>query len=88
MMLISLDYDNTYTEDPSFWKEFIVSAKNRGHIVMVITARNEFTHGGEIEKEIPGIEVIYTNGEPKKEFCNMNDIPEPAIWIDDMPHLI
>jgi hypothetical protein len=42
-MLISLDYDNTYTLDPKFWDMFVKNAISSGHRVICCTMRYE--HG-------------------------------------------
>ena len=40
-MNIALDYDNTYTEDPEFWYEFMQNAKARGYNIFIVTFRDE-----------------------------------------------
>jgi len=38
-MQIALDYDDTYTKDPSLWVKFIDNARDNGHTVVIVTAR-------------------------------------------------
>jgi len=33
-MLIVMDYDETYTEDPSIWDAFILLLRTRGHTII------------------------------------------------------
>lgn len=40
-MIISLDYDNTYTRDPKFWLEFVKRSIDCGHTVICVTMRYE-----------------------------------------------
>lgn len=82
-MLISLDYDGTFTEDPELWSDFVMAAKNRGHDVICVTARNEANHK---VTDFPGT-VVYTNGAPKRSFAwDAGHLVD--VWIDDMPDLI
>ena len=76
-MLIALDYDGTYTADPSLWDEFIRSAQARGHTVKIVTMR----HPSEAIVN-PPVEVIYTSRNAKSAYL------KPDIWIDDSPHWI
>ncbi len=40
-MLISIDYDDTFTADPSLWWSFIKRATWRGHKILCVSARTE-----------------------------------------------
>lgn len=73
-MLIALDYDGTYTEDPDLWNEFISKAKERGHDVKILTMR--YPHE---QIDIIGIDVIYTSRKAKYNFIPAN------IYIDNEP---
>lgn len=82
-LVIALDYDNTYTDAPELWDEFIKSATRRGHVVVCVTYR---TPDMPIETEMQ-IPVFYTSGQLKADFMREYGL-EPSIWIDDMPELI
>jgi hypothetical protein len=73
-MLIALDYDGTYTEDPVLWDDFIVKAKSSGHDVKILTMR--YPHE---PIDIDGIEVIYTSRKAKYGYIPAN------IYIDNEP---
>lgn len=74
---IALDYDGTYTADPSLWEAFIRMAERRGHIVKIVTMRRPTE-----PVRNPPCEVIYT-ARKAKMLSYLADI-----WIDDQPLLI
>jgi hypothetical protein len=81
-LVIALDYDNTYSDDPELWDEFVSSAQKRGHLVFGVTFRR-----ADQPVKMP-VEVIYTGGVLKADYLRQIDFPEPSIWIDDYPELI
>ena len=82
-MIISLDYDETYTEDPDLFDCFIKKAKQNGHTIIIVTARSNDMP----ITDIKDVEVFYTNGLPKAEHMGNTHL-QPHVWIDDSPHLI
>lgn len=93
MLNIALDYDNTYTTNPDFWRGFIEDANNYNYRVMIVTFRDErFDMTDElkflIEHDVP---VYFTRGVSKKwwmaQFA-LNDHKQVNIWIDDKPETI
>jgi hypothetical protein len=76
-MLIALDYDNTYTVDPTLWQRFISDATARGHDVKIVTMR----YPSEIITAPPA-EVVYTSRKAKRKFFAAD------IWIDDSPQWV
>ena len=86
-MTIAIDYDDTYTVDPDFWNEFIMSAQRRGHEVVVVTARPD---NDETRCEMRGVfdiwEVaVYCSGdEPKAHYARRKGLAVD-VWIDDLP---
>lgn len=85
-MLIALDFDGTYTEDPKFWDEVIRAAKIHGHKIIVATMRHEKLEGDELKKIFAGRvdQIIFTSRAAKLPFLHEMDI-HPDIWIDDNP---
>lgn len=81
-MKIALDFDQTITEDPVFWAEFIALSKKFGHEVTIVTFRqsgvmdNLDVHTFANEN---GIEAVFTGGEQKIEKFTAD------VWIDDYP---
>ena len=76
-MIIALDYDKTYTADPTLWNGFIFAAKARKHDVKIVTMR----YPSEIITAPPA-EVVYTSRKAKRKFFAAD------IWIDDSPQWI
>lgn len=87
-LIIALDFDDTYTSDPVLFGEFAKLAKDRGHYVMVVTYRRASYGVSDIEAALPGVEIVTTEGQQKRQYLLDNGFPEPSIWIDDMPELI
>jgi hypothetical protein len=88
-MIVSLDYDNTFTADPVAWR-FVVAALNaRGHAVICVTARNETPTNREVLKhELPnGVQVVFA-GEQPKEVAAIKHGYLVDVWIDDRPDRI
>lgn len=86
-MIISIDYDNTYTADPALWNNFIQTALDIGHTVICITARPEVM--GQVVLDSVGklVPVIFAGGEWKREMAVKNGY-KVDVWIDDMPEYI
>lgn len=89
-MRISLDYDDTYTRDPSTWDKIIALLKEAGHEVLVVTARKD-VHREEVEHSlcyrVHTTDIYNTNLKAKKEYMdNLGIIID--VWIDDNPSAI
>ena len=80
-MLISLDYDYTYTRDPAFWDLFITNTIQAGHQVVCVSMR--FPH----EPIRMPCEVIYTGRKAKRPYSLSIGLLVD-IWIDDSPEFI
>ena len=87
-MLIALDYDGTYTEDPDLWLPFILSARSRGHKVMCVTMRYE-SESEQVERQLAGKvdRIIYTSRSGKAAHMQFLGL-KVDVWIDDAPHFI
>lgn len=86
-MKIALDFDETFTLDPTMWLYFIDEAVTAGHTVYIVTARDEFNDGINWLKvglgEAP-CEVIWCDGCPKRELTRGLGL-KIDVWIDDNP---
>jgi len=88
-MIIAIDYDGTFTEDPNLWKLFIENARSHGHTVYCVTIREE-KFGGQVVKDAIGSLVngiYFTNGEMKEKYMFQQGICV-NVWIDDCPGMI
>lgn len=86
-MKIALDFDDTYTADPELWDEFVASAKNRGHSVVVVTGRRR-TEENVADVQVPGCSVIFTELLAKEWYCSHFHKCTFDIWIDNEPRFI
>lgn len=88
-MRIGLDYDGTFTEDKAFWLDFINQAQKSGHQVWIVTYRHPDLDKIPDEKFLRNFKtpVIYTDGNPKREYCRLRGI-DIDIWIDDRPQTV
>lgn len=83
-LVISIDYDDTWTEDPDMWLTIAELMRASGHVVVMCTAR---VRSDPVEDVPKWIEVFYSEGKPKAQHMSLSGL-NPSIWIDDMPHLI
>lgn len=86
-MIISIDYDSTYTADPETFNKVIGLFQQAGHTVICVTSRSPDM--GEpvlasIGKLIP---VIFANGTFKKAAAHKRGY-DVNVWVDDMPMTI
>lgn len=88
-MIISLDYDDTFTRDPDFWLDFVKSTQLKGHKVVCVTARHHIqTMDADFDPRLKElIEIFPTGGKGKMQFMR-NKGWEIDVWIDDQPHWI
>lgn len=89
-MKIALDYDGTYTEDPSFWDAFIKDGSGRGHDIFIVTYRDRDVDNNEqlTELEDRGVSVFFTGGVAKKFWCAHWGPGRVDVWIDDKPEVV
>ena len=87
-MVIALDYDRTYTEDPALWDAFIDSASVAGHRVICVTMRYPY-EGADVERHLSHRvhEITYTSRARKRDYLESLGIAV-QVWIDDKPELI
>ena len=85
-MLICLDYDGTYTEDPSLWDLFIQAATASGHQVICATMRYEEVEGDTVKISLGHLvdKIYFTNRLAKVNWLKERGI-NPDVWIDDSP---
>lgn len=90
-MRIAIDWDDTFTEDPPLWINFINDSQSRGHVVYIVTARNDFM--AEVVREelfalgLKNVQVLNTTFTSKKEYVRKMGV-HIDIWIDDSPNRI
>ena len=85
-MMLALDYDETYTNDPEFGDLVIALATNHGMTATCATMRYE--HEGEeivIDLGSKVERIIFTGRKAKHRFVQEAGF-YPSVWIDDSPH--
>ena len=88
-MIISIDYDGTFTRDVSFWRNFCQWVKTCGHTIILTTGRGDSDADRQeirntIEIDIP---VIFAGKRWKREIA-LEAGYNVDIWIDDMPEFV
>jgi len=86
-MTIALDYDLTWTADPSMWRSFVILAQACGHRVIMVTGRSGWSSDME-RGEIPDdMDIYYTNRKLKKPHMEGLGV-KVDVWCDDSPGMI
>ena len=90
-MIVSLDFDDTYTRDPELWNKIVIMMLNRGHTVYVVSARYD-RQMDEVYDSIGTIigkkNCFSTNMNQKREYMAKTQGILIDVWIDDMPEMI
>ncbi|WP_287602060.1 hypothetical protein [Thiothrix sp.] len=88
-MLLSLDYDNTWTAAPDLWQGMVEAFKADGHRFVCVTSRKETAANKKALGESIGVhmQIVYCDGKPKAETAKKAGFV-PDIWIDDRPETI
>lgn len=84
-MLIALDYDDTFTVDPDFWREVIRMGRERGHEFVCVTGRHtapDFTREPAIPCSVVCAPLDYKDPVARAEGIKVD------VWIDDCPQYI
>jgi hypothetical protein len=90
-MNISLDYDDTYTQDPVLWNGFCRTAKMRGHTVYCVSFRDtkQMDEPKATVGQVIGEHNCYGTGmRSKKDYMWHQHRISIDVWIDDLPQLI
>lgn len=88
-MIISMDFDNTFTKDPVTWLQVMRNLRMAGHTVLVVTGRREnvYPEDFNIFKEY-GFKVYKTKWLAKRVYMREIEGIEVDVWIDDKPEAI
>jgi hypothetical protein len=88
-LTVAIDFDDTYTADPSTWYAIVDCLIGAGHKVICVSARrNTIENRKELMDILPdGIPVLLSYDESKREYARKNGY-SVDIWIDDMPEAI
>lgn len=83
-MIIALDYDDTFTNDPAAWSQAMQVLRAAGHTVYGVTMRSP--HEGIADKTYFDAcdHVVFTCRRGKKKTLNAQGV-SIDVWIDDQP---
>jgi uncharacterized protein len=91
-LLISIDYDRTFSAAPGLWRSFIEDATNRGNRVICVTRREPSDENREtLRTAFAGVdvsEVILCGAQQQKRQAAEASGLQVDIWIDDSPETI
>lgn len=88
-MIISIDFDKTWTADPPLWKHFSRIVKQRGHQVILVTNRLGMKRD---VRDLAGVrlhvdEIVFAGPGPKRDAARLRGY-DPDVWIDDNPSTV
>ncbi len=84
MLNIALDWDGTYTADPSFFGQVAEMAKRSGHKIYIVTMRYP-SEGRDLIPMAWRVDgIVYTSRQSKRAACEALGL-EIDIWMDDHP---
>lgn len=88
-MIISLDYDDTYTRDPEAWDVFIKLFRSRGHKVYIVSWRCNGYEAEPVKVALDAkVDAMYFTGRKAKQKFMFDQGMRIDVWIDDMPMAI
>lgn len=83
-LIIGIDYDGTFADDPVGWTEVIKLMEARGHKFICVTGRSK-EMAGSVYEDINGLIPIVFAGKDWKKVAAERHGWKIDIWIDDMP---
>lgn len=88
-MLISLDFDDTFTKHPAFWLDFLKLAEQHQVNVICCTLRFDTPENLETLREhLPAdLPILFCNHNYKRETAKKAGL-KVDVWIDDMPEAV
>lgn len=88
-MIVAIDYDDTFTADPTAWRNVIAALRANGHVVICVTARQgDQEDRSEIASAFSDETPIVFAGNAKKRLAAEQAGYKVNVWIDDTPSRI
>ena len=87
-MVISLDFDDTFTRDPALWAVFVAAARAKGHTVYCVTMRYEHEGKDVVKALADKVDGIFFTGRKAKAKFMFEQGINVNVWIDDMPFFV
>jgi hypothetical protein len=90
-VIISIDFDGTWTRDPPAWRAFAKMLDRRGHTVIVTTNRYDVPFfSGQVRRAVGTSavrEVIFAGAKPKRQAARERGY-KVDVWVDDIPEMV
>lgn len=87
-MTFAIDFDDTFSESPRFFHEFLDLIEKYGHKAYLVTARYKEMNNKDIVETVRNrIPIVFCGMKNKRSFCENNGI-FIDVWIDDLPEYI
>lgn len=88
-MIISIDYDDTFTVNQEMWLKIIQIWESEGFKVVCCTARRDtFDNRKQLQTTLPEtVNVYFAYDCPKRQYMEYRGV-DVDIWIDDSPEAI
>lgn len=95
-MLIAVDFDDTFTADPEFWRQVVALGKARGHSFVCVTGRSDrpmlsdpTRHWGDEVREAIGdlMPVVFAGSGWKRDAAAKAGYGVD-VWVDDHPEWV
>lgn len=89
-MILAIDFDETWTQDPEAWEETVIFFKRRGHTVILVTNRPDHPLFREDVEVMAGpyVDALVFAGQHPKEKAAKQRGYDVDVWIDDSPNTV
>lgn len=84
-MILALDYDYTFTEDPNSWYRIAHILRQAGHVVYGVTMRYPHEASGMDHWYDKACNDIFFTGRKAKKLFMLGKGIKVDVWIDDNP---
>jgi hypothetical protein len=88
---IGIDYDDTFSADPAFWKDVLALAERHGHRCYIVTCRRDTDENreeiGPDQTGLPRHRHYFTGLSPKRHYMESRGI-KIDWWMDDLPESV
>lgn len=89
-MMVAIDYDGTFAEDPELFTEFVKMLRARGHDAVCVTGRNsQHPSSSAVAEHVKkaGLNIVFADRGFKRQVA-LDLGYKIDVWIDDFPEFI
>lgn len=86
---IAIDFDETYSADPAFFRELVALARKYQHLPCIVSCRRNTPENHELIEGIVGDDllIVLTDLKPKRAAMEAVGLPVDW-WVDDHPESV